>query len=75
MPGDIFEQPQEWEDTEIVLEFHDDTSAIGYASALRQDGFSLGEAIGLTQVAIGLETEVDTMHFINALLRKNTSHP
>lgn len=75
MSGDIFEQPHEWEDTEIVLEFHDDSAAIDYASALRQDGFSLDEAIGLTQVAIGLETEVETMHFIDALLRKNASRP
>ncbi len=76
MGPDIFAQGgEEWPQTDIQLVFHDDTMAADFAHQLHDDGFSLGEAIGLAEIASGMETEVDGMHFINALLRKNTSNP
>lgn len=76
MTADIFNHGgEEWSETEIHLAFHDDATAVGYAQELRDDGFSLKEAIGLAEVASGMETEVVGMQFIAALLRKNAPRP
>lgn len=74
MNGFLKSEANEPDETRIFVALHGDAAAIGFAEELRNDGgFTIEEAIGMAEVASGLETEVIGMQFIEGLVRRNRS--